>query len=87
MRNPVIITEYKEEYMIENMNIKEEIKMSLVNMCMSIGQFNININIEKNKKDKMKNIENSFNNYERKMKLIEELNRIEIENNYMDHMR
>ncbi len=88
MRNPVIIPESRERYIVnQKVNIKEDIKMSLLNMCMNIGYLDININIKRDERKKRKIIKKSIDNQQRINEVLEERNNFDIKHNLTDYMR
>lgn len=68
-------------------HLKEEIKMSLLNMAMNIGHFNINISIKKDEEKKREAMRRRIEHDQRIKELLE--NRDNILNNYYmnDYMR
>lgn len=55
-----------------NLDLKEEIKMSLLNMAMNIGHFNIKISVKKDKKMLRDNITRKIEHQQRINNALEE---------------
>lgn len=77
----------KDDFNKNSRHLKEEIKMSLLNMAMNIGHFNINISIKKDEEKKREAMRRRIEHDQRIKELLE--NRDNILNNYYmnDYMR
>lgn len=77
----------KDNFNKNSRQLKEEIKMSLLNMAMNIGHFNINISIKKDEEKKRDAIRRKIEHNQRIKELLE--NRDNILNDYYmnDYMR